>query len=291
MRANFSTLSQYRRTLWLRTILTGAALTATCWSASVPAANIIVNSLLDDVLPDAAGNITPALAAPECTLRMAIASANMDLPVGGATLGCAASTTPATTHVAGGADIIGFKPSLANGAIMLDATQAMNTASATNILYITGPTTIDGGAATAITLDGGSLTATPNKCILGIAEFPAAGASLAGSSIWVNLLSLNFQNARVESAGACVLSFENLRIFNANFSNCVATNTPTVAPAAGGALFMRASDNAASTVRPDARLTRVIFKGDKALDGGSASNPGGGAFFLVPVQAAWATWR
>ena len=65
MRANFSTLSQYRRTLWLRTILTGAALTATCWSASVPAANIIVNSLLDDVLPDAAGNITPALAAPQ----------------------------------------------------------------------------------------------------------------------------------------------------------------------------------------------------------------------------------
>ena len=266
-------------------------MTATCWSASVPAANIIVNSLLDDVLPDAAGNITPALAAPECTLRMAIASANLDLPVGGATLGCAASTTPSTTYVVGGADIIGFKPSLANGAIMLDATQAMNTASATNVLYITGPTTIDGGAATAITLDGGSLTATPNKRILGIAEFPAAGASLAGSSIWVNLLSLNFQNARVESAGACVLSFENLRIFNANFSNCVATNTPTVAPAAGGALFMRASDNAASTVRPDARLTRVIFKGDKALDGGSASNPGGGAFFLVPVQAAWATWR
>lgn len=266
---------------WLR----GAVVAAiTAWGAGAHAANITVNSLLDDVFPDAAGAIAVPLTAPKCTLRMAIASANLDLPVGGATFGCAASTSPATTYVIGGADSIGFDAALANGTILLDATQAMNVGAVINntgsILFITGPTTIDGTAATAITLDGGSSATITAKRILAIVEAAPSGATLAGSSIWVNLYSLNFQNARVESAGACVLSFENLRIFTTNFTNCVATNTPTLTGAAGGALFMRAADNVSTTFRPDARLTRVTFKGNKALAGGSANNPGGGAFYL-----------
>jgi hypothetical protein len=270
-----------RPKFWLRGVVVAAI--AAC-SATAHAATITVNSLLDDVFPDAVGAIAVPLTAAKCTLRMAIASANLDLAVGGATFGCAAA--PSTTYVIGGADTIAFDPTLANGTILLDATQAMNVGAVINnvdnILYITGPTTIDGAAAvsTNITLDGGSAAATTAKRILAVSEAAPSGATLVGSSIWVNLFSLNFQNARAETAGACVLSFENLRVFSASFSNCVATNTPTVAVAAGGALFVRAPNNTTSTFRPDVRLTRVSFKGNKALAGGSTNNPGGGAFYL-----------
>jgi hypothetical protein len=255
--------------------------------AAVPAsaATITVNSLLDDVFPDVAGNITPALTAPKCTLRMAIASANLDLPVGGATNGCVAAAS--TVYITAGSDAILFDAAIAGGTILLDATQAMpivNTTSINHILWITGPTSIDGSAGTAnsITLDGG-LTASniTNKRILNVAEVtPTATESRAGSSINADISSVKFQNAQVDSAGGCVLSFESLSLFAVDFTNCVVTNTPTTATASGGALFMRAADNNFGTFRPDARLRFVTFKGNKALAGGSATNPGGGAFFL-----------
>lgn len=266
---------------WLRSAGV-AALVA--WSASVNAATLTVNSLLDDVFPDDTGAIAVPLTAPKCTLRMAIASANLDLAVGGTTNGCVAAS--GSSFVTAGADTILFNSALANGTILLDATQAMNVGPIVNntssILFITGPTTIDGVTATNLTLDGGlSSTTSTNKRILGIAEVAAsANESRTGSSIWVNVYGIKFQNARVESAGACVLSYETLRLFSVEFTNCISTNTPTVAAGGGGALFMRAPDNAASTFRPDARLTRVYFRGNKALAGGSAVNPGGGAFFL-----------
>ncbi len=271
--------------LVLRNVLMAAAIAA-CSATAQAVAIITVNSLADDVFPDAAGAIAVPLTAPKCTLRMAIASANLDLPVGGAAFGCAASTTPTvTTYVTAGSDVINFDPALANGTIQLDATQAMNVGAFTNnissILFITGPLAIDALSVTRITIDGGSTSATPTKRILAIAEVvPSAAESRAGSSIWVSLLNLNFQNARVESAGACVLSFENIRLFDVSFTNCVSTNTPAVATGGGGALFVRAADNNALTFRPDVRLTRVTFRGNKALAGGSTTNPGGGAFFL-----------
>ena len=272
-----------RTKLWLRRALLMAAI-GVC-SAGASAATITANSLLDDVFPDAVGGIAVPLTTAKCTLRMAIASANLDLPVGGATFGCTASTTPATTYVTGGADVIVFDATLANGTILLDATQAMNVGAFTNntgsILYVTGPVAIDGTAATRITLDGGLLAGNTSKRILAVSEVvPSAAESRTGSSIWVSLLNLNFQNARVESAGGCVLSFENIRIFDASFTNCISTNTPTLVGAAGGALFVRAADNNILSFRPDVRLTRVSFKGNKVLAGGNTSNPGGGAFYL-----------
>lgn len=173
----------------LRRAMLGASLAACTASAS--AATITVNSLLDDVFPDAAGGIAVPLTTAKCTLRMAVASANLDLPVGGATLGCAASTTPATTFLIGGSDNLVFAPTLANGIIVLDATQAMdigpNRNNSQSILYVTGPVTIEGSAATRITLDGGSLLATTSKRILAAAEVaPSVSDSRTGSSIWVN---------------------------------------------------------------------------------------------------------
>ena len=274
------------RTSVLRAFLACVAFTATCWGASSHAATITVNSLLDDVFPDAAGAIAAPLSAPKCTLRMAIASANLDLPVGGATFGCAASTSPSvTSYNGGGADYIVFDAALLNGTIMLDATQAMNVGTVINntgsILYITGPVAIESAIASRITIDGGSTSTTTSKRILAIVEAaPSTTESRAGNSIWVSLINLNFQNARVESAGGCVLSFEIIRMFDVSLTNCISTNTATIANGGGGALFVRAPDTSGLTFRPDVRLTRVSFKGNKALAGGSASNPGGGAFFL-----------
>ena len=285
MHTHRNTRRQLAATGWLRTLLAASAL-CSCAGVVQASAIITVNSLLDDVFPDAAGAISPALTAPKCTLRMAIASANLDLPVGGATFGCAASTSPSVTaYVNGSADSIIFDVALTNGTILLDATQAMDVGALTNntgaILFVTGAVAIEATAATRITLDGGSTSATTSKRILTVAEVrPSATDDRSGSSIWVSLINLNFQNARVESAGGCVLSLENIRIFDAAFTNCIASNTPTLASAAGGALFVRAADNNGLSFRPDVRLTRVTFKGNKALAGGNASNPGGGAFFL-----------
>ena len=284
MSTHASTLGQQSSTRWLQSMRACVALPFMFWSVSTQAATITVNTLLDDVFPDAAGAIAVPLTAPKCTLRMAIASANLDLAVGGATNGClAAATTP---YVSGGADSIVFDAALANATILLDATQAMPIVNSTNvgqILWITGPTTIDGSVGSgSITLDGG-LTASniTNKRILTIAEVPPSPTeSRAGSSINVDIVFIKFRNAQVDSAGACVLSFESLSLFAVDFSNCIATNTPTIATAAGGALFMRAADNNVGTFRPDARLRFVTFKGNKALAGGSTTNPGGGAFFL-----------
>lgn len=152
MGAKLSCHGQHQRRTWLRTIFACAALTVTCWGTSAQAATISVNSLLDDVFPDAAGAIPVSLTAPKCTLRMAIASANLDLPVGGATNGCAASTTPSvTSYNPGGADYIVFDAALASGSILLDATQAMNVGTVVNntasILYITGPLAIEAASA------------------------------------------------------------------------------------------------------------------------------------------------
>jgi len=140
---------------------------------------------------------------------------------------------------------------------------------------------IDGTVATRVTLDGGSLATTTSKRFLSVAEgAPSATDNRAGSSIWVSLLSLNFQNARVESAGRLRTLVEKIRMFDVSFTNCVATNSASVTNAAGGALFVRAPDNVGLTFRPDVRLTRVSFKGNKTLAGGSVTNPEGGGFFL-----------
>ena len=204
MSANLSIHGQSRRTPWLRTILACAALTAIGCSASTQAATIIVNFLLDDVFPDAAGAIAIPLVSSKCTLRMTIASANLDLPVGGATNGCVFAS--GTAYVNGSADSIIFDAALTNGTIMLNATQAMDVGPIDNnagrTLFVTGAVAVDGTVATRITLDGGSLATTTSKRFLSVAEVaPSATDNRTGSSIWVSLLSLNFQNARVESAG------------------------------------------------------------------------------------------
>ncbi len=278
-----------RSSFWLRGAVVSAfaALAAGAQGAAI----ITVNSLLDDVFPDAVGAIAVPLTAPKCTLRMAIASANLDLPVGGATFGCAASITPSvTSYNGGGADYINFDAALFSGTILLDATQAMDVGTVVNntssILYITGPVAIEAPFATRVTIDGGSAAATTSKRIVSVAEAaPSVTDSRAGSSIWVSLIGLNFQNSRVESSGGCVESFENIRMFDVSFTNCISSSTSTVPSGAGGALYVRAPDANGLTFRPDVRLARVSFKGNKSLAGGNAINPGGGAFYLGTASA------
>ena len=95
-------------------------------SGASQSATITVSSLLDDVFPDATGAIFDVggapitLAASKCTLRMAIASANLDVAVGGAN-GCVAgnSEAPTAATAAGIADTILFTAGLA-GTINVD---------------------------------------------------------------------------------------------------------------------------------------------------------------------------
>ena len=93
------------------------------------AATITVNSLADDVFPDATGAIFDVGGAPitlatsKCTLRMAIASANLDLAVGGAN-GCVAGDSESTVSQPNGyADQIVFASGLA-GTINVNVSRA-----------------------------------------------------------------------------------------------------------------------------------------------------------------------
>ena len=155
--------------------------TATVMAAGTSqAATITVNSLLDDVFPDASGAIFDVsgapvtLAASKCTLRMAIASANLDLAVGGAN-GCVAgdSETLITSPPRGVADVIRFS-SAVTGTIDVNVTKKMSEAPAVfrdltsgapapntkSALVVTRPLVIQGNTASGVptvTLDGGLL--------------------------------------------------------------------------------------------------------------------------------------
>ena len=144
------------------------------------AANITVNSLADDVFPDATGAIFDVGGAPitlatsKCTLRMAIASANLDLAVGGAN-GCVAGDSESTVSQPNGyADQIVFASGLA-GTINVNVSKLMSEApavyrnnagapapNATSALVVSRPLNINGNFVgtmftPAITLDGGLL--------------------------------------------------------------------------------------------------------------------------------------
>ena len=161
-----------------RKLLRNVSLACALAASAANAATITVNSLLDDVFPDATGAIfdvggTPVtLAASKCTLRMAIASANLDLAVGGAN-GCVAgdSETLATSPTIGAPDAIRFTAGL-TGTINVNTTKKMSeapavyrdtstsnpTPNASSALVVSRPLTITGNTASGlliVALEGG----------------------------------------------------------------------------------------------------------------------------------------
>lgn len=275
----------------------GAAVSAfALFSATASAATITVNSLLDDVFPDATGAIFDVggspivLASSKCTLRMAIAAANLDVAVGG-TNGCAKgdSETSNTTPFAqpnGLADQIVFTSGL-TGTININVSKKMSEAPAvflsfsgvaapnlTSALVVSRPLVINGnqdanGVAT-IALDGGLLTnpAADGRLIL----FSDGNAETDSS---MELYALKFQNARITgSSGACLFSRESLRMSRVVFDNCVSEGT-TTGVGFGGAMGIFATRNgslAVPNVRPNLIMLNSTVQNSKALQGTSTTS-------------------
>lgn len=296
-----------------RTLLAGLAML--CLSVAANAATIVVNSLLDDVYVNASGAtfsdvalVTPSSPA-YCTLRMAIAAANLDVPVGGAG-GCAAgnSSTVAGGITSGIPDTITFATGLA-GVINVNVASKMSEAPAT-LLAGMGSTTpipgdptpnvtsalvvsraleiignVDGAGAPSIALDGGLLA---NAAVDGRLLLVADGASTMDTPI--SITHLKFQNARlVASTGGCMFSRKSVRLTNVIFDNCVSEGSAN-GNGYGGALgvFTSRSWTAAlpavgsiePIVRPNVTLINVTVRNSRALRGASTgnSNAGGMAF-------------
>lgn len=301
-----------------RTLVAGLA--ALCLAVTANAANIVVNSLLDDVYVSASGAtfsgvalLTPSSPA-YCTLRMAIAAANLDLAVGSAG-GCTAgnSSTVPGGITSGIPDTITFAAALA-GTINVNVASKMSEAPAT-LLAGMGSTTpipgdptpnvtsalvvsraleiignVDGAGAPSIALDGGLLA---NAAVDGRLLLVADGSSVTDTPI--SITHLKFQNARlVASTGGCMFSRKSVRLTNVIFDNCVSEGSAN-GNGYGGALgvFTSRSWTAAlpavgsiePMVRPNVTLINVIVRNSRALRGASANNSNAGGMALGSSNA------
>lgn len=266
---------------------------------SLQAATITVNSLADDVFPDATGAVFDVNGAPvtivaaKCTLRMAIAAANLDLAIGG-TNGCVAgdSETTPTLAVQGVPDTIRFTGSL-TGTIVLNVAKKMSeapaifrdpssgspTANSTSALVVSRPLVILGNVVSGvptIMLDGDLLT---NPSADGRLLWVFDGNNVADTPF--SLSNLGFRNARVVgAAGGCLLSHETIFLSNVSFTNCVSEGNVTLSGVGGAlAIYTRALVGVPA-VRPGVRLQNVTVTNSKALRGTSTRASEGGAIDL-----------
>ena len=243
------------------------------------AATITVNNLADDVFPNVAGAIfdingTPVvLLSPKCTLRMAIASANLDLAVGGAN-GCAAGSGP---------DSIVFAASLnltaTPGTITL-ADRGMSEAPAVyapplivqSALIVSGPLTITGPGSAFLTIDGNVAGNAGRRPLL-----VSDGNDNTDAPFQIS--GLRFLRGRaIEQEAGCLLSAESATINDVIFESCESVGGPSQG-ALGGALGV--GNLAAGTVRPDVTLTNAYFSANRATRGNTttALAQAGAAFF------------
>jgi hypothetical protein len=273
----------------LTNIVTGCV--AILAAFSVHSATLVVDSLADDVFPNHLGQLFDAggnpvvLTAQKCALRMATVASNIDGPVGNLDntstqfYGCVAQvTSPPTLFAPGSSDIINFAPAIAGGTINLNANKGMDidgTGEQLAMLWFTGPVSLDGSAGTSsrITLDAGA-TPTTNRRIMRFQELSTATRNSAGTSAWAQVLSLNLRNSRQASLGGCMFSAESVRLIDVEFSNCESAN------GLGGAFFAAATDTASTSFRPNVRMSRVTFKGNRAINPTTAASGQGGAFLI-----------
>ena len=245
--------------------------------AGVAQANTItVNSLLDDVFPNASGAIfdingSPiTLSASKCTLRMAVASANLDTAVGGVSLGCAAGS---------GADTIVFDAALdlANtpGTITI-TNKLMSEAPATfgnttSALVVSRPLTITGPGSTQLTLDG-AIVNPQGMRMLSVAD----GDDNTDRPF--TLTGVRFYRGRtVDTSSGCMFSSESLTLNDVAFEDCESVGGPTN-QGFGGALGV--GNLLAGTAVPAVSITNSRFLGNRAVRGSSPNRPDNGAAFI-----------
>ena len=264
-----------------RALLIAATAAFSLGWASAQAAPITVNSLVDDVFPDATGAIFDAggapvvLTAPKCTLRMAIVAANLDFAVGGGN-GCAQGSGP---------DAIDFAPALTAAApavLVLDGSKRTQVPlpliNNIALLRITAPLTITGPTANRISVSGSGSRHLGSYRPLWISD----GGD--NTLIDVSISNLTLRDGRAVTqfdqsvtptavsgaGGGCLLNFENLTLTDVTFDNCTSQGAsepgvPTnYSSGSGGALWVGAASTTA-TARPSVTLTRVLARNSQAL--------------------------
>lgn len=245
------------------------------------AAIITVNSLADDLFPDGIGSLTdangaPVALAPHCTLRMALAAANLDVPIGGAN-GCAAGS-------AIGADTIGFAGVTLPGTIVL-ADKPMSTAPVifpgpVNVppLFAGRAVTINGPGSSQLTIDG-SLAAASGRRIVGASD----GNGLALFTFALNGVRL-VRGAVQNNTGGCLIASESVSLNDVVFENCEAASGATDG-GYGGALFVGVDSADPNNLRPDVTIVNSRFSGNRAARGSASVRSEGGAIALGGTPA------
>ncbi len=244
------------RVYGLHTLCMGFAFAASV----VPAATITVNSLADDVFVNASGAtfsdvaLTTPIVSTSCTLRMALAAANIDTAVGGCTAGSGVDTIdiPLTGTI-----------EVANQS--MSAAPSAEPATITYLLIASRGVNINGPASGTLSISGASLPSNSTKRLLVLSDGDGT------TDIPMSISRVTFEKGRVvgNSAG-CVFSRESLTLTDVKFDRCesVGVNTSTSGGFAGAlAVFVDASVVGPAYVRPNVTLLRVTATGNRAIRG------------------------
>ena len=235
------------------------------------AATITVTSVDDDVFPDNTGAAgTPG----KCTLRMAIAAANLDVAVGGAG-GCVAGS---------GADTIVFDPALFTSAArtITLASNAMSEAPAvyvppnTAALAVSRPLTITGPGSTKLTIDGNAAGNAGRRPM-------TVSDGVENTDFAFKMTGVRFYRGRtLDQSSGCLFSGESLELDDMVFENCESVGGAT-SVGYGGALG--AGSDLAATVAPTITISNSKFLGNRAVRGTGATFPSNGAaYFGSPTR-------
>lgn len=261
---------------------------------TVVAAPISVTSLADDVFVSATGQtfsdaaLTVPVSPTYCTLRMAIAAANLDAAIGGCAAGSGtdaitfAAALNLTTATPGTITLsqVSMSEAPANFGIVLPATP-------TWLLVISTPMTITGPAAgsAALTVNGGGLastTAIGRRSIL-----VSDGLGTTDSPASISAMSLK-EGRNVGGGGGCLFSRESLTLTDVRFEGCEAVGSSPSNTVGGGALGVAVTG--VTDLRPNVTLTNVKFIGNRSVHGSAgaantsccgAASLGGGTTNLI----------
>ncbi|MEO8133546.1 MAG: choice-of-anchor Q domain-containing protein [Betaproteobacteria bacterium] len=237
-------------------------------AAAAHAATITVNSVDDDVFPSNTGAVTGTPA--KCTLRMAIAAANLDVAVGAGATVCAAGS---------GADTIVFDPALftSTARTITLASVAMSEAPATyaspNIaaLAVSRPLTITGPGSSLLTIDGNVAGNDGRRPIL-------ISDGVDNTDFAFKMTGVRFYRGRtLDLSSGCMFSGESLELDDMIFENCESVGGGTN-NGFGGALG--AGSLLTATVAPTIIISNSKFLGNRAVRGTSANRPDNGAAFF-----------
>ncbi len=243
--------------------LTALSLAALCGVAS--AATITVNTLADDVYVNNLGAtfsdtaLTTSVVSANCTLRMAMAAANLDVAVGGCTAGS-------------GADVINITPT---GTIRLNA-QSMSVApispepaTASWLLFASREVTINGPASGELIISGELSESLGRRLLLA-----SNGSTTTDEPISISNVTF-YRGRSTAGAGGCFFSRESVTLTNVVFDGCESYGSATTTGLGGAFGVFETLLN--GNLRPNVTLNNVTARSNRARRGLSTSRSEAGA--------------